>query len=59
MIEPDVHNVLWYQFEKTPQLVAAGAAAARAALPKIKAALAGELVRHPRRRQTDRFAERI
>ena len=54
MIEPDVHNVLWYQFEKTPQLVAAGAAAARAALPKIKAALAGELVRHPRRRETDR-----
>lgn len=58
MIEPDVHNVLWYQFEKTPQLVAAGAAAARAALPKIKAALAGELVRRPRRRETDRFAER-
>ncbi|MBZ5693797.1 MAG: patatin-like phospholipase family protein [Acidobacteriia bacterium] len=56
MIEPDVHNVLWYQFEKTPQLVAAGAAAARAALPKIKAALAGELVRHPRRRETDRSA---
>jgi len=58
MIEPDVHNVLWYEFEKTPQLVASGAAAARAALPKIKAALAGELVRHPRRRHTDRFAER-
>jgi len=59
MIEPDVHNVLWYEFEKTPQLVASGAAAARAALPKIKAALAGELVRHPRRRQTDRSAQTI
>ena len=24
LIEPDVHNVLWYEFAKTPQLVAAG-----------------------------------
>jgi NTE family protein len=40
LIEPDVHNVLWYEFKKTPQLVAAGEAAAYAALPKIKAALA-------------------
>ena len=43
LIEPDVHDVLWYEFKKTPQLVAAGEAAAYAALPQIKAALA----RHP------------
>ncbi len=43
LIEPDVHHVLWYEFEKTPQLVAAGADAARRALPKIKAALSGGL----------------
>ncbi len=41
IIEPDVHHVLWYEFEKTPQLVAAGEEAARAALPQIKAALSG------------------
>ncbi len=40
LIEPDVHDVLWYEFKKTPQLVAAGEAAAYAALPQIKAALA-------------------
>lgn len=45
LIEPDVHHVLWDEFVKTPQLVAAGAAAARAALPAIKAALAGHLER--------------
>ena len=41
LIEPDVHDVLWYEFKKTPQLVAAGEAAAYAALPQIKSALAG------------------
>jgi len=51
LIEPDVHNVLWYEFEKTPLLVAAGAAAARAALPKIKAALAGGVGKLTRERQ--------
>jgi NTE family protein len=51
LIEPDVHNVLWYEFEKTPQLVAAGEAAARAALPKIKAALAGGVNKLARQRQ--------
>ena len=45
LIEPDVHNVLWYEFEKTPQLVAAGEAAAMAALPNIKAALEGRLAK--------------
>lgn len=41
LIEPDVHDVLWHEFSKTPQLVAAGRAATEAALPKIKAALRG------------------
>ncbi len=40
VIEPDVHDVLWDGFVETPRLVAAGAAAARAALPKIRAVIA-------------------
>jgi NTE family protein len=40
LIEPDVHHILWDEFAKTPQLVQAGEAAARDALPAIKAALA-------------------
>ncbi len=40
LIEPDVHHVLWDEFGKTPQLVAAGEAAAHAALPQIRAAIA-------------------
>ena len=50
LIEPDVHHVLWDEFVKTPQLVAAGEAAARAAMPKIVAALEGGF----ERRITDR-----
>ncbi len=50
LIEPDVHHVLWDEFAKTPQLVAAGGTAARAALPKIKEALQGPI----ERRVTDR-----
>jgi NTE family protein len=42
LIEPDVHHVLWDEFVKTPELVAAGETAAREALPRIKAALARE-----------------
>ena len=45
LIEPDVHHVLWDEFAKTPQLVAAGEAAARAALPKIRAAMQGLIER--------------
>jgi NTE family protein len=41
LIEPDVDNVLWHDFAKTPQLVAAGKAATEAVLPKLKAALYG------------------
>lgn len=39
LLEPDVHHVLWDEFAKTPQLVAAGEDSARAALPQIKALL--------------------
>jgi NTE family protein len=39
LIEPNVHHILWDEFAKTPQLVETGEAAARAALPAIKAAI--------------------
>ena len=39
IIEPSVKNFLWDDFEKTSELLAAGEAAARAALPQIRAAL--------------------
>jgi len=41
LIEPNVDNVLWHDFAKTPELVAAGRAATEAVLPRIKAALRG------------------
>jgi NTE family protein len=40
LIEPDVHSILWDEFVRTPELVDAGAAATKAALPRIRAALA-------------------
>ncbi len=42
LIEPNVHHILWDEFVKTPQLVAAGESAAQDAMPKIK-----ELLAHP------------
>src|SRR5271170_2776063 len=39
VIEPDVHDVLWDGFALTPRLVASGAAATRALMPKIKSAI--------------------
>jgi NTE family protein len=39
IIEPSVKDFLWDDFEKTSELMAAGEAAARAALPKLRAAL--------------------
>jgi NTE family protein len=45
IIEPSVKDFLWDDFEKTSELIAAGEAAARAALPKIRAAL--EVKREP------------
>ncbi|MGA3294120.1 MAG: patatin-like phospholipase family protein [Candidatus Acidiferrales bacterium] len=54
LLEPDVHHVLWDDFAKTPQLVAAGESAALAALPQIKAALERRLAAYtgPERRGT-------
>jgi NTE family protein len=42
IIEPDVTPFVWDDFTKTPEMVAAGAAAALAALPAIRAAISGE-----------------
>jgi NTE family protein len=42
IIEPDVKPYVWDDFTKTPEMVAAGEAAALAALPEIRAALRGE-----------------
>jgi NTE family protein len=39
IIEPDVQNFVWDDFSKTPQMVAAGEAAALLAVPQIRAAL--------------------
>ncbi len=33
LIEPGVSDVMWDEFEKTPQLIAVGEAAARIAIP--------------------------
>ncbi|MGA8223624.1 MAG: patatin-like phospholipase family protein [Candidatus Acidiferrales bacterium] len=41
LIEPNVHHVLWDEFVKTPQLIAAGEDATHAAMPHIKELLAG------------------
>ena len=51
LIEPEVHHILWDEFAKTPQLVAAGEAAARRALPKIRALLAKYPAELPRARR--------
>jgi NTE family protein len=40
VIEPDVTAFAWDDFEKTPEMIAAGEAAARAAVPKLRAMLA-------------------
>ncbi len=42
IIEPDVKAFVWDDFTRTPDMVAAGAAAALAALPEIRAAIRGE-----------------
>ena len=36
LLEPNVHHVLWDEFVKSPQLIAAGEECARAAMPKIR-----------------------
>src|SRR6266567_7432918 len=42
IIEPDVKAFGWDDFSKTPEMIAAGEAAALAALPQIRAVLRGE-----------------
>jgi NTE family protein len=42
IIEPDVTPFVWDDFTKTPEMVAAGEAAALAALPQIRAVINGE-----------------
>jgi NTE family protein len=42
IIEPDVRTFVWDDFSKTPEMIAAGEAAALAALPQIRALLRGE-----------------
>ncbi len=41
IIQPEVHHFLWDDFSKTPELVAAGEAATRAAMPKIRELIDG------------------
>jgi NTE family protein len=48
IVEPKVKNFLWDDFEKTSELIAAGETAARAALPKIRAALKPKIVTEPK-----------
>ncbi len=40
VIEPDVRDFLWDDFHRSPEMIAAGEAATRAALPRIRALLA-------------------
>jgi NTE family protein len=47
IIEPVVKDFLWDDFEKTSELIAAGETAARAALPKIRAAIAPKTSHEP------------
>jgi NTE family protein len=42
IIEPDVKQFVWDDFSRTPDMVAAGEAAALKALPEIRAAIRGE-----------------
>jgi NTE family protein len=44
LLEPNVHHVLWDEFAKSPQLIAAGEECARAAMPQIKTLLSGATI---------------
>lgn len=60
LIEPDVHHVQWDEFVKTPQLVAAGEAAAREAVPQIKELVAlSTTQRLNNRRRLDRRRNKL
>src|SRR6202167_5472336 len=54
LIEPGVHHVLWDEFVKTPQLIAAGEEATHAVMPQIKAVLDGD----PAKIEAEREASR-
>ncbi len=57
ILQPDVHHVLWDEFAKTPQLIAAGEAEARRLMPDIKAALAHHSPVPARQRSTYRYEQ--
>jgi hypothetical protein len=59
LIEPGVHHVLWDEFVKTPQLIAAGEEAAHAVMPQIKAVLEGDPVKIEAEREASRAAKEI
>lgn len=59
IIAPEVHQYLWDDFSKTPELVAAGEAATRAAIPQIKAAIARCSPAPERERGTVRYEEQL
>jgi len=58
LIEPNVHHILWDEFVKTPQLVAAGEEATRAAIPQIRAALKGQRERRSSERRKSLLGQR-
>jgi NTE family protein len=47
VIEPKVQNVRWDEFERADELIAAGEAAARAALPALRLLVQGQTARAP------------
>ena len=57
ILQPDVHHVLWDEFAKTPQLIAAGEAEARRLMPDIKAAIAQHSPVPARQRTTYRYEQ--
>jgi NTE family protein len=59
LIEPGVHHVLWDEFVKTPQLIAAGEDATHAAMPQIKAVLERDPRQIEEARQASRASQEI
>jgi NTE family protein len=57
ILQPDVQHVLWDEFAKTPQLIAAGEAETRRLMPDIKAALAQRSPAPERRRSSYRYEQ--
>jgi NTE family protein len=59
LIEPGVHHILWDEFVKTPQLIAAGEDATNAAMPQIKAVLDRDPQQIEEARQASQASEEI